>query len=306
MNFENVKIENIQVILPILEEKEITLHIKREDKIHPVISGNKFRKLKYNIEEAVKSKKSGLLTFGGAYSNHIVATACAAYENNLQSIGIIRGEELAFKWQDNPTLSQAVDFGMHLKFISRAEYRDKNLPFFKEKINADFPDYYVLPEGGTNQLAVKGCTEILTKEDIVFDVVCCCVGTGGTISGIINSAYEQQRVLGFPALKGDFLKEDICKFASNQRWGLQTKYNLGGYAKVTRELIEFINWFKESTHIPLDPVYTSKMIFGILDMVKNDAFVKGTRILAIHTGGLQGIKGMNKANEKKDLPMIDL
>lgn len=306
LNFGYVQIENIQVVLPILETKGVSLHIKREDKIHPVISGNKFRKLKYNIDEAKKCNKSGLLTFGGAYSNHIVATACAAYENNLQSIGIIRGEELAFKWQDNPTLCQAVNFGMQLKFVSRAEYRDKNSPFFIEKINNAFPEFYVLPEGGTNLLAVKGCTEILTKTDVGFDVVCCCVGTGGTISGIINSTMVQQRVLGFPALKGSFLKEDICKFATNQRWDLQTNYNFGGYAKVTRELIAFINWFKESTHIPLDPVYTGKMIFGILDMVKNGVFEKGTRILAIHTGGLQGIEGMNKANEKKDLPMIDL
>lgn len=299
-------IENQKIILSILEEKKVSLYIKREDKLHPIISGNKFRKLKYNLVEAKKNNLKGLLTFGGAYSNHIVATACAAKENNLLSIGIVRGEELAFKWQENPTLSQAVEFGMQLKFVSRSEYREKHLPKFIDDLNQKFPDYYVVPEGGTNGLAVKGCIEILTTDDDSFDVVCCAVGTGGTISGLINSTWSHQSVIGFPALKGDFLREDICKFATNQRWDLQLDYNFGGYAKISVELVEFINRFKDKTDIPLDPVYTGKMMFGILDMIKNDAFKKGTKILVIHTGGLQGIKGMNSVLKKKEFPLIDL
>ncbi|EAR00608.1 1-aminocyclopropane-1-carboxylate deaminase/D-cysteine desulfhydrase [Maribacter sp. HTCC2170] len=306
LNSGLVRIENQIINLPILEEKKITLFIKREDKIHPVISGNKFRKLKYNLKEAKNSSYKGLLTFGGAYSNHIAAVACAANENNLASIGIIRGEELAFKWQDNPTLQQAVDFGMQLKFVSRSDYRKKDSPVFIEKLGQDFPEYYLVPEGGTNELAVKGCTEILTFKDETFDLICCAVGTGGTISGLINSIKPKQRVLGFPALKGDFLREDICKFAANRDWDLQLDYNFGGYAKVTPELIRFINEFKKTTDIPLDPVYTGKMMFGIVEMVKNDVFREGTKLLAIHTGGLQGIEGMNRILKKKDLPLIDL
>lgn len=298
--------ENQKVILPVLQEKEVSLFIKREDKIHPFISGNKYRKLKYNTKKAQIAQCDTLLTFGGAYSNHIVATACAANENGLRSVGIVRGEELAFKWEDNPTLSKAVELGMQLKFVDRNVYRDKNSSQFIEQLKAEFGRFYLLPEGGTNLLAVKGCEEILTEEDSNFNVVCSSVGTGGTIAGIINSIAPNQKVLGFPALKGDFLKEDICKFATNKQWDLQMEYHFGGYAKVSIALIDFINEFKKVTQIPLDPIYTGKMVFGILDMVKKDKFTPGTRILAIHTGGLQGIAGMNPVLKKKNLPLIEI
>jgi len=275
-----VQIENQKVNLPLLTEKQVSLFIKREDLIHPIISGNKYRKLKYNIEKAKEEGKSTLLTFGGAFSNHIAATACAAKENGFKSIGIIRGEELVFKWQENPTLVQAKEFGMQLKFVSRTDYREKHLPHFVEKLKAEFDDFYLLPEGGTNDLAVKGCMEILAKNDSSFDVVTCCVGTGGTIAGIINSSSSSQQVLGFPALKGDFLKGDISKFAKKKNWKLQTDYNFGGYAKISEELIGFINYFQEETQIAVDPIYTAKMIFGIHDMVKKGMFRPKTSILA--------------------------
>ncbi len=298
--------ENQKVNLPLLEEKKVSLFIKREDKIHPLISGNKYRKLKYNIKKAKIVQYQTLLTFGGAFSNHILATACAAHENGLKSVGIIRGEELAFKWTDNPTLLKATALGMRLKFVSRSDYRNKHSDEFIEQLKAEYGRFYLLPEGGTNDLAIKGCEEVLMTEDEDFDVVCCSVGTGGTIAGIINSVSLRQKVIGFPALKGDFLKEDICKFATNKQWNLQLDYHFGGYGKVSAELINFINDFKKETQIPLDPIYTGKMMFGILDMVEKDKFESDTKILAIHTGGLQGIVGMNKILKKKNLPLIDL
>ena len=298
--------ENQKVDLPILTKKDISLFIKREDRIHPLISGNKYRKLKYNISKAKNEGFGTLLTFGGAFSNHIVATACAANENGFKSIGIIRGEELAFKWHENPTLALATALGMQLKFIPRKHYKIKHTSVFIEELKAEFDDFYLIPEGGTNDLAVKGCEEILTENDSDFNIVCCSVGTGGTIAGIINSAYPEQHVIGFPALKGDFLKEDICKFANNKNWELQIKYNFGGYAKMNIELCDFINDFKDKTLIPLDPIYTAKMIYGILDMVKKGKFKPNTKILAIHTGGLQGIAGMNTVLKKKNLPLINL
>ncbi|PIF01573.1 MAG: 1-aminocyclopropane-1-carboxylate deaminase [Maribacter sp.] len=298
--------ENQKINLPILEARKISLFVKREDRIHPFISGNKYRKLKYNINKAIAEKFDTLLTFGGAYSNHIVATACAAQEKGLKSVGIIRGEELAFKWKDNPTLAKASEMGMQLKFVPRSIYKDKDTEEFLADLKSGFNGFYLLPEGGTNDLAVKGCEEILTEGDREFDVICSSVGTGGTIAGIINATRPGQKVFGFPALKGDFLKEDIRKFVDKDNWELQTDYHFGGYAKFPIELIDFVNEFKRATQVPLDPVYTAKMLYGILDMVSKDVFGPGTKILAIHTGGLQGIIGMNSKLKKKNLPLIDL
>ncbi|HBU76940.1 MAG TPA: 1-aminocyclopropane-1-carboxylate deaminase [Muricauda sp.] len=292
--------------MPLLREKGIHLYIRREDTIHPLISGNKYRKLKYNLLEAKKQGKDTLLTFGGAFSNHIAATACAGHEQGIKTIGVIRGEELQDNWQDNPTLTLAHEHGMQFHFVSRADYRLKSEPLFIQNLKDRFGDVYVLPEGGTNDLAVKGCMEILTEEDTIFDYICCAVGTGGTVAGLINAARPHQTVLGFPALKGDFLIEEIRTFVHNDRWKLVTDYHFGGYAKVDRPLIDFINLFKSKTGIPLDPIYTGKMLFGIFDLVKKGVFPHGTQILAIHTGGLQGIKGMNRILKKKNLPLLDV
>ncbi len=274
--------------------------------IHPFISGNKYRKLKYNLETAEKKGFKTLLTFGGAYSNHIAATAYAAQKNGFKSIGVIRGEELQNQWETNPTLQFAHRCGMQLQFVSRTAYREKTQPEFLDELRAVYGDFYLIPEGGTNLAAVKGCEEIITAKDTDFDLVCACVGTGGTIAGIIKAAHTGQQVLGFPALKGDFLKEDIRSFVARENWSLQSDYHFGGYAKVDEPLIRFINDFKQKTGIPLDPVYTGKMLYGILDLVKKDFFVPKTRILAIHTGGLQGITGMNIKLKKKKLPQINL
>lgn len=278
--------------------------IKPDYLIHPTISGNKYRKLKYNLIEAQKLNKSTLLTFGGAYSNHIAAVAAAGKEFGFSTIGIIRGEELTDKIDANPTLRFAQDCGMRFQFISREAYRDKTSASFIEQLKEEFGDFYLIPEGGTNALAVKGCEEILNEADFEFDYVCCSVGTGGTISGLINSSQPHQKILGFPALKGDFLREEIAKFASRNNWDLVNNYHFGGYAKINPELISFINAFKAKYKVPLDPVYTGKMLFGIFDMMKNGYFPKGSKILAIHTGGLQGIEGMNLKLKQKQLPQI--
>lgn len=285
-------------------DNKISLFIKREDIIHPFISGNKFRKLKYNLFQAKEKGYSTLLTFGGAYSNHIAAVAFAGKEYGFKTIGVIRGEELSSKINDNPTLSFAQQNGMQFYFETREKYRLKELESYKNDLKSLFGDFYLLPEGGTNALAIQGCKEILTEEDNAFNYICCSVGTGGTISGLINASLQHQKVIGFPALNGHFLKDEISKYTNNKNWELNEDYTFGGYAKTTNELINFINSFYDSTKIPLDPVYTSKMMFGIHDLIQKNYFPKGSKILAIHTGGLQGIKGMNEKLENKKLQKI--
>jgi len=292
------------------ESSNCTLYIKREDLIDPFVSGNKFRKLKYNISEALKINASKLLTFGGAYSNHIAATAAAGEKYGLKTIGIIRGEELGKDVEKtlatNETLKYAEAHGMELHFISRESYRNKEEPEFLRQLKSQFGDFYLLPEGGTNSLAVKGCEEILNEADEDFDYICCSIGTGGTIAGIINAAKGSQQIFGFPALKGDWLSSEIKKYTIKDNWKLITDYHFGGYGKVNSQLIGFINNFNKKHDIALDPVYTGKMLFGIIDMIENSKFPQNSRILAVHTGGLQGIAGMNELLTKKNLPLIDV
>ena len=287
------------------EERNIEVFIKREDLIHPFVSGNKFRKLKYNLLQAKKENHTTLLTFGGAFSNHIAAVAMAGKLEGFQTIGIIRGDELAHKIEDNPTLKFANENGMQFEFVSRAAYSKKTDIDFLEALKSKFGSFYLIPEGGTNALAVKGCEEILTKEDAVFNYVCCAVGTGGTISGLINSALPNQKILGFPALKGDFLQNEIRNFAQHDNWQLIADYHFGGYGKITQELVVFLNQFSEKTKILLDPIYTGKMVFGVIDLIQNNYFSNNSKILIIHTGGLQGIAGMNQLLEKKKLSKIN-
>ena len=287
-----------------LENTNISLYIKREDLLHPYISGNKFRKLKYNLSRAKKEKKETLLTFGGAFSNHILAVAAAGNEQGFRTIGIIRGEELADKISENPTLQKALDFGMVFEFVGREIYREKTSSKFIQQLAEKFGDFYLIPEGGTNDLAVKGCEEILSATDEKFDYICCAVGTGGTISGLINCSKSSQQVIGFPALNGDFLREDICRFVAKSNWDLIADYHFGGYAKVSEELILFINEFYQKYKIPLDPIYTGKMMFGVMDLIAKNYFPGNSKILVIHTGGLQGIAGMNNLLKQKKQTQI--
>ena len=286
-----MKIETKEISLPVLDEKEVRLFIKRIDKVHPFVSGNKWFKLKYNLFEAEKHGLNTLLTFGGAYSNHIAASAFAAQEKGLKSIGIIRGEE---HLPLNPTLRFATENGMKLHYVSRSYYREKTSIDFLEKLKAQFGDFFLIPEGGTNELAIQGAAEILDTND-TQDYICCAVGTGGTIAGIINASNDKQTVIGFPAIKGmDALEKDIKIWTNTTNYRIITSYVGSGYAKISIGLVKFINEFDATHNIPLDSIYTGKMMMAILDLVAKDYFPKGSSILAIHTGGLQGNKGMSE------------
>ena len=241
-----MKIKTKEISHPLLKEKEIKLFIKRIDLIHPFISGNKWYKLKYNLLEAKKQNTSTVLTFGGAYSNHISATSFAAKEKGFKSVGIIRGEETL---PLNDTLDFAKKQGMSIHYVGRSEYRRKHTDNFIDKLKEKFGNFYLLPEGGTNELAVKGAQEILDRND-TQDFICTAIGTGGTISGIINSSFDNQKVLGFPAIKGgENLEKDIRSWTNKNNWELIVDYYFGGYAKISEELIQFIMDFYQKHNI---------------------------------------------------------
>lgn len=277
-----------------LGNPKVRVLVKREDQNHPHVSGNKWWKLKHNLEAALAGGYNTVLTFGGAFSNHLYATAAAARELGLKSIGIVRGEEVE---PLNPTLAFARSQGMRLEFVSRDAYRQKNESEFIKQLQQRFANFYLMPEGGTNPLAVKGCEELgkwLSRE-AMFDVITLPVGTGGTLAGLVNSL-PGKSVLGFSSLKsGSFLKEEVRKYLSRDAtdWAIVEDFHFGGYGKITEELKSFIVHFEKEHGIPLDPVYTGKMMFGLVQMIKGGKFADGTTILALHTGGLQGRKGFN-------------
>jgi len=293
----------------ILSDLGIELFLKREDLVFPEISGNKFRKLKYNLIAAKAEGYNTLLTFGGAYSNHIQATAAAGKIYGFKTIGIIRGEELADKLettlQENHTLKSAHENEMQFYFISREAYKQKNDIDFLENLKSKFGDFYTIPEGGTNALAIKGCSEILDASDLNFDYICTAVGTGGTVAGLSKAASNHQKVLGFSVLKENYLHQEISTLTNKQNWKLMQDYHFGKYAKTPPLLIQFINTFYQRHKIPLDPIYTGKMLYGIFEEIKAGKFSKNSRILAIHTGGLQGIHGVNTQLSKRGKPLIN-
>lgn len=279
-----------------LKNSGVEWYIKREDLLHPTISGNKFRKLKYNIEKA-KERELPILTFGGAFSNHIAATAAAGKEYGIETIGVIRGEEV-----ENPTLNLARENGMKLHFVSRDDYREKEEKWFQNELRNELGNFYLIPEGGSNYLAITGCLEILNNEDD-FDYVVSALGTGATFSGIVLSLKEHQKAVGIPVLKGDFLSKEVDKFLYQilmdfdevedykEQSELINDYHFGGYAKWKPELIDFMKLFYKKTGIKTDPVYTGKVAYAIHDLILKSHFPKGSKILMIHTGGLQGISG---------------
>lgn len=287
------------VALRSLLNNNIQLTVKRLDQVHPEISGNKWFKLKYNLEEAKRQRYTQVLTFGGAYSNHIYATAAAAKLSGLKSIGVVRGEE---SLPLNETLAAAKAFGMQFYYLSRSEYREKMSLMILEQLRAKFGEFYLIPEGGTNALAIKGTMEILERQDFEADIICSSIGTGGTFAGLLATAKPAQQVWGFSALKGEFIHQDIQRLLRENQisplceYKVISDFHFGGYAKFTQELIDFILNFKSLTNIPLDPIYTGKMMYGLLQLVKNGSISEGSKILAIHTGGLQGIRGFNKRN----------
>ena len=286
-----MKIKYNTISSNLLVEKEVTILIKRIDLNHNYISGNKLYKLKNNITEAKKKGYKKILTFGGAYSNHIVATAYLGKKEGFNTIGIIRGEK---NLPLNASLQNAYDNEMNLKYINRRDYRLKDTDSFINKLKCEFGNFYLIPEGGTNFLGVKGASEILSNDNN-YNYVCCPVGTGGTIAGIINSSNINQIILGFSALKNTIdVKRNIKLYTKKQNWKLFSRYSCGGYAKISKKLIKFINEFNINYGVPLDVIYTGKMMMGLFDMVERDFFKPKSKILVVHTGGLQGNKGMNQ------------
>ncbi|MEM9849152.1 MAG: pyridoxal-phosphate dependent enzyme [Bacteroidota bacterium] len=281
---------------PLFEEKALSVFVKRDDEIHPSVSGNKWRKLKYNLLAAQKEHHT-LLTFGGAFSNHIAATAVAGQVFQFKTIGIIRGEAYA---PLNYTLQLAQDHGMQLHYVSRTAFRTPDrLALAKTLVQEDF---YFLPEGGTNTLALKGCAELVAEIEVQMgghlpDYICTCCGTGGTLAGIVSGLGGRSHAIGVSALKGDFLTAAVRQLLPNQtakNWQIINDYHFGGYAKFKPELITFINDFKAKHQIPLDPIYTGKLFYGIFDLMAKDFFPPNQTILLVHTGGLQGIYGFNQ------------
>jgi len=288
-----------------LEQAKIKLYVKRDDLIHPRFGGNKWRKLKYNLIYAREHQLDTLLTFGGAWSNHIYATAAAAKYFGFNSIGIIRGEKHT---PLNATLSFAEKCGMKLHYLTRSEYRHKNEQPFLKKLKQQFGDVYLLPEGGSNTLALKGCAEIVDEVnrqiDQPFDIINCASGTGATLAGLASALEPGQSVTGFSALKGgDFLRADVENFLKNsiisaddclpENWKVETRYHFGGYARINLELIKFMQQFQADYGFELDAVYTGKMFYGLFDLIQAGTFKPGTAIVAVHSGGLQGNKGFN-------------
>jgi 1-aminocyclopropane-1-carboxylate deaminase len=270
----------------------VRLLVKREDLNHPLVSGNKWWKLKNNLEEAIRNNYQTILTYGGAYSNHIIATAAAAREVGLNSVGIIRGEQTH---PMNEVLSFAKSQGMRLHHISRDAYRTKSPADDYLKL---FGNFYWIPEGGSNLQAVKGVREFVSTLNIHYDYICCAVGTGGTLSGLIEGVPENKKIIGFPILKGgEFLMDSIKKLSEKSRyefnWELKFNYHVGGYAKKTPQLMKFIMDFKTNHNIPLDFIYTGKMMLGVYDLISKGFFERGSTVLAIHTGGLQ-IEHLNR------------
>ena len=292
--------------IPIVEipiKKNVRLFIKREDLTHPEISGNKYWKMFYNVKKYLEKEVSErkIITFGGAFSNHIAAAAALGREFGIEALGIIRGNELENSWQENPTLSLAHKNGMTFRFVTREMYRDKET--LMKNLQEEFPESLVVPEGGTNENAVEGIQFMLTEETQDFDYLCSAIGTGGTVSGIAKFAKPHQKVLGFKAVKDESLESRISKLSGKQNFTLFDASD-GGFGKIIDENVRFINEFYQKFGIVLEPVYTGKMLRKIFELIEENYFPENSKILAFHTGGLQGIEGANEMLKKKNRNLI--
>jgi len=286
-----------KINLPLLEATEVSLYLKRDDLIHPLYGGNKIRKLKYNVQQCLREGKAGLLTCGGAYSNHIIATAAYGKEHGLKTKALIRGEELLI---ENPTLKDAAALGMEFVFVSREAYRSvreqNNLAFKISHLDND--DFYFIPEGGTNFFAIDGVAELVLEIEIPFDYIATPCGTGGTFAGLMKGIKSlDARLLVFSALKnGDYIIDEVAELLKEDfdRTKLEmftSDYVFSGYGKMKTELIDFVKSFEQQTGILLDPIYNGKMMFGLLDKIESGYFKKGSVIVALHTGGVQAWRG---------------
>jgi 1-aminocyclopropane-1-carboxylate deaminase len=284
----NLQLAVVQKLtLPALAANNITAGVLRIDKIHATVSGNKWFKLKYALREAMSLHKNTIVTFGGAYSNHLVATAYACAQLGLQAIGIVRGEQPA---ELSPALHDCLGYGMKLHFVSRDEYREKNV---------EYPHAYIIQEGGCGELGVKGAADILElAPQNEYSHICCAVGTGTMMAGLITGANNGQQVEGFSALKlpANNSIEQFIQQATGRKdnYSIHYDYHFGGYARKTPQLINFMNDFYSQTGIPLDFVYTAKLLYGVLDLAGKGFFPNGSRLLIIHSGGLQGNRSLPK------------
>lgn len=274
------------------ERAGVELLVKRLDLVHPYVSGNKWYKLKYNLAAARQLGHQTLLTFGGAFSNHVYATAAAGRLFGFRTIGLIRGEA---HLPLNPVLQFAAGCGMQLHYIDRQTYQQKHTDPFIQQLTAQFGPFYLLPEGGSNALAVQGCAEILADLPAPVDYVCCACGTGSTLAGLLAGAdanhLGQAQFLGFPVLKGgDFLASAIADLVGKpvERLTLLTQYHFGGYAKTKPALQAFIAQFMAQHPIPLEPVYTGKLFYGVYDLLQQGYFFNGAKVLVVHSGGIRG------------------
>ena len=284
---------------PTLLKNTISLHVKREDLIHPEISGNKWRKLKYNLQHAKDQNLNTIVTFGGAFSNHIYATAAACKAFGLESIGIIRGEYDP----ENPTLQFAESCGMKLKFVSRSDYREKEKSEEVKRYLSTLDSYYLVPEGGSNALAYDGLQELAEEINATeFDVIMVSAGTGCTASGILKWLDPKKELWVFSSLKNDYLREEIKNKVSEEKWNqfkFFSDYHYGGYGKSPKSLISFINDFTTVTHVKIDPIYNGKLVSGFYEMIQSGKLDTYKSYLWIHTGGLQGINAYNFMAAKK-------
>lgn len=301
-----MKIPNISI--PIVEiplQKNIQLFMKREDLIHPQISGNKYWKLFYTINSYLNKYPENpfIITFGGAFSNHIAATSALGKEFQIKTLGIIRGEELQNQWSDNPTLNSAHENGMDFQFVTREQYRDQEI--LTQILEKEFPNALIIPEGGTNEEAVAGIQLMLTEETKSFDYLCSAVGTGGTIAGMSKFTEEKQKALGFKVVDDASLYNKVFNLSKRDNFDLIEAHD-GKYGKISDENIRFINEFSEKYGIQLDPIYTGKMMRKLIEMIEQDYFPAGSKILAFHTGGLQGIAGANELLKKKNRELIKM
>lgn len=290
-------------IQEILINKNIRLFIKREDLVHPQISGNKYWKLFHNVNTYLENKIENplIITFGGAYSNHISAVSAVGQLSGVRTIGIIRGEELRDKWRDNPTLVFAFRNGMNLKFVSREEYRNKEK--LSEFLQQEFPNALIVPEGGSNEDAVRGIKMMLNNETKDFDYLCTAVGTGGTIAGISKFCEDNQKVIGFKVVDDSSLEGRIDQLTLKKNYNLIDS-SFGGYGKISDENVNFINDFKEKYSIPLEPIYTGKIMQRVFELIDEGYFPDNSKVLCFHTGGLQGIEGANLLLEKQNRKLI--
>ena len=287
-----------QLDFPLLQQHQVSLWLKRDDLIHPQVSGNKWRKLKYNLQQAMVSGKQRLLTFGGAYSNHLHAFAAACQLLGLEGVAIVRGEAPA---EFGATLQFIQQCGVQLVFVSREEYRRRHDADYLHQLQQEFAPCEIIPEGGSNALALRGMAELIPELEQQlpegFDVLATAVGSGGTLAGALQNMSAGQQALGVCVLKGaEYLQAHIQQLAGpvNADWQLSHDYHFGGYARFTEELLNFMREFRQHSGIALEPIYTGKLMYAVFDLVARQQILPGSRVVALHTGGMQGLDGLQQ------------